>query len=121
MATQLEVLEAVEEVGQRPAAVLDRLKKLYGLTDADIAEPFGMRDSEIQMRRAGTRGIKPGEIAGLARFFDLPEQVFFLTPAEAVAEALRRDPDLRGPISSCITPEPAAGRPRALVGALVAA
>lgn len=85
------------EAGGRPAAVLDRLKRLYGLSDADIASAFGMAAQEIGIRRRGRRGFTPELLAGLAAFFGVPVEVFFMEPAKAVAIVLERDPELQGP------------------------
>lgn len=93
-----DVLDAITEGDERVPAVLTQLKRLYGCTDLELARAIGLTyPQDFRRRRIGDTKCSPGELAGLARFFDLPVGVFFLSPAEAVRVALERDPELQGP------------------------
>lgn len=80
----LEAMAAAERVGQ----VVTRLKKLYDVTDAEIAVAIGLANPQaVQARRAGKHRFTWPEVVGLSRFFDLPTEVFSMAPIDALEYA----------------------------------
>ncbi len=92
--------EAARERWQRPPAVLDQLKRLYGYTDEQIAYAVGRTQQEVQRKRKGHRRMTPEDVEVYAAFFKLDPAVFFLSPAEAARIALECDPELVAPSSA---------------------
>jgi hypothetical protein len=98
MNTRADVLEAMNEGDERVPVVLTQLKRLYGCTDLQLAEAIGLTyPQDFRRRRIGATKCTPGELHGLARYFNLPIGVFFLDPADVLRIVLDRDPELRGP------------------------
>ena len=95
---QIQVEQAMNGVRGQWANVvpsLRALKRHCGVTDQDIAEVLGLTRQTVQNRFAGKTAIAPWELAGLAAFFDIPEEILFDGPDEAIRFVLDHPSDVR--------------------------
>jgi transcriptional regulator with XRE-family HTH domain len=91
------VLSAMEEAERRVPANVRALKAHYGVSDAALGAAFGTSRQTINGRLTNATRLRAAEIAGFARFFNVPPGVLYLTREEAIRWCL--DHREAGPIS----------------------
>jgi hypothetical protein len=84
MAMDPGVLSAMEEAERRVPTNVRALKAHYGVSDAELGAAFGTSRQTINGRLTQATRLRAAEVAGFARFFNVPEGVLYLTKAEAI-------------------------------------
>ncbi len=105
----LQAVAAVREAHLRVPAVMRRLMRHLDLTDADLGEALGGVKRQTVNSWANGRTRIPVEIeGGLATLFDMPREVLYLSPDEAIRWVLDHPSDLRIVRKRCLAFCPAA-------------
>lgn len=104
----LQAVAAAREAHQRVPAVMRRLMKHLDLTDSDIGEALDVKRQTVNSWANGRTKI-PAEIEeGFAALFDVPREVLYLSPDEAIRWVLDHPSDLRILRKRCFAMCPAA-------------
>lgn len=91
----LQAVAAAKEARQQVPAVLRRLMRYYDLTDGDIAAAFGVSRQTVNAWANARTRIPEEYETGLAAYFEVPKEVLYSTPDEALRWVLDHPSDLR--------------------------
>lgn len=103
-----EVTDVMEHARQQIPRAVSRLKRLYGLTDQQLADALGIGRREFASRRSGETRFTTPELAGLAYLFDLPLGAFLLDLDELGRAVIANDGGLDAPFRRMPMPHQAA-------------
>lgn len=85
---------------ERARQVLDAVRRVLNLTDAEVGRRLGVSYQAIQQRRTGATRMRYGDIQRIAAALDVDPAVFAMEPPDAIQWVLDHRRDLLVP-SSC--------------------
>ena len=91
----LTVMSETRDRWVRVPSIIRRLKRLYGVTDLQLAEALGLTRQTVQGRLSGSTQITPWELAGFAAYFGVPVEVLMTASADDVLRWILDHPEAR--------------------------